>query len=113
MGESMSTQVEYTSLAEGLPPEMARHIHPDWYKNESEYWAVRNSLMEQYRNQWVGFANGEVVAFGKSPVQVLHAAKRVVPHSFFVCVGREYEPTRMRRASFPYDAPIRANRFRS
>jgi len=27
------------SLITGLPPEVARRIHPDWQKNEAEYWA--------------------------------------------------------------------------
>jgi hypothetical protein len=27
------------SLIEGLPPEVAKRIHPDWQKNEAEYWA--------------------------------------------------------------------------
>lgn len=99
----MNTTNTFRSLAEGLPPEMARQLHPNWYRNEAEYWAVRESLLEQYQNQWIGFADGKVVASGKSPVQILHAAKRAEPHAFFVCVGREFEPTRMRRAVFSYD----------
>jgi len=100
----MSEQATYRSLAEGLPTELAQHLHSDWYRFESEYWAVRDSLLTQYGNQWIGFANGKVVASGSSPVRVLHAAKQADPHAFFACVGREYEPTRMRRATFPYDA---------
>lgn len=99
----MNANATYKSLADGLPPEFARQLHPDWFRNEAEYWAVRDELLGQYQNQWIGFANGKVIASGKRPVQVLHASKRAASHSFFVCVGREYEPTRMRRSTFPYD----------
>ncbi len=56
------------SLADGLPPEVAQRIHPDWRKNEAEYWAVRDQLLAQYRNQWIGFADGSVIVSGTSPV---------------------------------------------
>ncbi len=98
------------SLADKLPPEIARQIHPDWRKNEADYWAVRDQLLAQYRDQWIGFADGAVVASGISPVAVFHAAAASGRHPFVTCVGREDEPTRMRRVSFPTTAPIRANR---
>jgi hypothetical protein len=37
-------------------------------------------------------------------VAVLHAAEATGLHPFFICVGREEEPCRIRRASFSYDA---------
>jgi hypothetical protein len=92
------------SLADALPPEIARQIHPDWRKNEAAYWAVRDKLLSQYQGQWIGFAEGAVIASGTSPVAVFHAAEASGRHPFVTCVGREDEPTRMRRASFPYDA---------
>jgi predicted aspartyl protease len=91
------------SLADGLPAEVASRIHPDWRKNEVGYWAARDNLLSQYRGQWVAFADGAVVAAGTSPVEVLHAAAHSGRHPFVTCVGREDEPTRMRRASFAYD----------
>ena len=45
------------SLINGLPPDVVQRIHPDWQKNEAEYWANRADLMTRYRDQWVGFAN--------------------------------------------------------
>src|SRR5207244_6780924 len=36
------------SLADALPPEIARQIHPDWRKNEAAYWAVRDQLLGRY-----------------------------------------------------------------
>lgn len=91
------------SIADQLPPEIARRIHPDRRKNEMDYWAARDQLLEQYRDQWIGFADGKVIASGSSPVTVFHAAEASGQHPFFICVGREDEPCRIRRASFSYD----------
>jgi hypothetical protein len=91
------------SLADGLPPEIAQEVHPDWRKNEAAYWAVRHQLLGQYQGQWIGFADGAVVAFGRRPVAVFHAAHQAAEHPYVICVGREDEPYRMRRRSFAYD----------
>jgi hypothetical protein len=92
------------SIADQLPPEIARQIHPDRRKNEADYWAVRDQLLEQYQDQWIGFADGKVVASGTSPVTVFHEAEATGLHPFFICVGREDEPCRIRRVTFPYDS---------
>jgi hypothetical protein len=86
-----------TSLADQLPPEIAQHIHPQWCANEAYYWAARDRLLPQYRGQWIGFADGTVVACGCSPVAVFHAAVATGRHPFVTCVGGEEEPYRMRR----------------
>jgi hypothetical protein len=91
-------------IADQLPPEIAQQIHPDRRKNEAAYWAVRDQLLDQYRGQWIGFADGQVIASGTSPVAVFHAAEATGRHPFFICVGKEDEPCRIRRVSFPYDA---------
>lgn len=92
------------SLIDGLPPEIAQKIHPDWRKNETAYWAKRDELLAQYRGQWIGYANGRVLVTGTSPVEVFHKAQASGEHPFVTCVGHEHEPSRMRRAVFPYDA---------
>src|SRR5947207_12494165 len=84
-------------IADQLPPEIARQLHPDRRKNEAAYWAVRDQLLEQYRGQWIGFADGMVIASGSSPVTVFHAAEASGRHPFFICVGRVEEPCRIRR----------------
>jgi hypothetical protein len=93
-----------TKIADQLPPEIARQLHPDRRKNEIEYWAVRDQLLTQYDGQWIGFADGKVIASGNSPVAVFHAAESSGRHPFIICVGKEDQPSRIRRASFPYDA---------
>src|SRR5262249_779264 len=91
------------SLADGLPPEVAQRVHPDWRKNEAAYWDARDQLLAQYKDQWIGFADGSVVVSGTGPVEVLHRAQASGQHPFVTCVGREHEPCPMRRASFTYD----------
>src|SRR5947209_205353 len=91
------------SLADALPLEIARQIDPGWRKNEAGYWAARDQLRKQYEGQWIGFADGSVIASGTSPVAVFHAAEASGQSPFVTCVGREDEPVRMRRVSFPYD----------
>jgi hypothetical protein len=58
--------VPIRSIADQLPPEIARQIHPDRRRNEAEYWAVRDQLLDQYQGQWIGFADDRVIA----PVRV-------------------------------------------
>src|SRR5258707_13402123 len=91
------------SLADALPPEIARQVHPDWRKNEAAYWAVRDQLLAQYQGQWIAFAGSKVIAAGTRPVLVFQKAHEAAEHPYIICVGREEEPYRIRRASFPYD----------
>jgi hypothetical protein len=85
---------------DGLPPDIASQVHPDWRKNEQEYWAQRDQLLAHYRDRWIGFADGCVIASGTRPVEVFHAAMASGRHPFFTCVGHEFEPCRMRGPRF-------------
>jgi hypothetical protein len=91
------------SIADQLPPEIAQQLHSDRRRNEAEYWAVRDRLLEQYRGQWIGFADAQVIASGSSPATVLHAAEKSGRHPFVICVGREDEPSRIRRVTASCD----------
>ena len=91
------------SIADQLPPDVAKFVHPDWRRNEAQYWTVRDRLLSQYQGQWIGFADGAVIAVGASPVAVFHAAEESGRNPFVTCVGREDEPCRMRRVPFAYD----------
>jgi hypothetical protein len=99
------------TIADQLPPDIASQIHPARLANEAAYWAARDQLLELYQGQWIGFAQGKVIASGCSPVTVFHAGEATGLHPFFICVGREEVPCRIRRAAFPYDA-ILANQTR-
>src|SRR5947199_8452473 len=100
----MEPRYPMKSIADQLPPEIARQIHPDRRKNEAAYWAVRDQLLDQYRGQWIGFADGKVIVSGSRPVTVFHAAEASGTHPFFICVGREDEPWRIRRVSSPCES---------
>jgi predicted aspartyl protease len=109
------------SLADALPAEIARRIHPDWRKNEAAYWAVRDQLLARYQGQWIGFADGAVIAAASTPLEVLLAVQQSGRHPFVIRVGHENEPWyRIRRASFAYDTsypsvalPVVSAEFRS
>lgn len=98
------------SMADLLPPAIAKQVHPDWRKNEATYWSSRDQLLPLYEDQWIGFADGVVIASGASPVDVLHAAQKSGRHPFIICVGRENLATKVRRSVFRYDVryPVEA-----
>ena len=93
------------SLADRLPPEIARQIHPDWRKNEAAYWIERNHLLPQYEGKWIAFADGAVVVAASTPLEVFLAIQSSQQHPFVIRVGHEDEPWyRIRRTTFTYDA---------
>lgn len=92
------------SLADALAPEIARQIHPDWRKNEADYWSVRNELLNHYEGQWIGFADGAVIAVAAAPLEVFLTVQDAGRHPFIIRVGYEDEPWyHIRRSSFVYD----------
>lgn len=92
------------SMADALPPEIAQQIHPDWRKNEAEYWSMRGQLLSQYQGQWIGFADGVAIATASTPLEVFVAVQQSGKHPFVIRVGHEGEPWyRIRRTSFAYD----------
>lgn len=84
------------SMADELPHEIANQISPEWRRNEAAYWAMREQFLPQYHGQWIGFAEGKVVASGASPVAVFHAAEASERHPFVTCVGFEEWTGRVR-----------------
>ncbi len=91
------------SLVDKLSPDIGKKIHPQWKKNEADYWAKRSSLLADYTGKWIGFADGQVIASGSSAVEIFHAAQATGQHPFVTCVGHEHTPNRMRRAAFSHD----------
>jgi len=94
-------------MLDGLPPEIASQIHPDWRKNEADYWERRAELLARFTNLWIAFAGGEIIASGKSATDIFHRAHESGKHPFVTCVGFEDEPTRVRRETYPYDSAYR------
>src|SRR5260221_14255546 len=92
-----------TSLADGLPPEMAQYVHPEWRANETEYWANRDGLLDTFRGLWVAFAGGTVIASGKNSLAIFEAAELSGRHPFVTYVGGEDVADRIRKVIFPYD----------
>ena len=77
-------------------------------------------LLADHGGLWVAFADGAVIAFGTSPVEVFRAGDSSGQHPFLIRVGAEGEPCAMRRASFSYDVsypgeplPLLAAEFRA
>jgi hypothetical protein len=93
------------SLAEGLPPEVAAQVNPQWRENERAYWAVRDTLLDEYGGRWIALADGAVIASGTNPVEVFRTGQSSGRHPFIIRVGAEGEPCQMRRASFPSNRP--------
>ena len=73
------------SLADQLPAEIARQIHPDWRKNEAAYSNQRDRLLAQYRGQWVAFADGTVIAAAATPLDVFLAIQQGLPRQKSRC----------------------------
>lgn len=89
------------SLADALPPEIARQVHPDWRKNEAHYWTMRDQLLDQYQGRWIAFADGAISAAADTPLDVFLAIRQSALHPFIIRVGYENEPWyRIRRTSF-------------
>ena len=95
-------------IADQLPQHIAQQIHPGRRKNEADYWSVRDQLLGQYRGQWIAYADGRVISSGSSPVAVIEAGEATGLHPFYICVGAEVEPCRIRRPMFSYDNSLAA-----
>lgn len=88
-----------------LPPEIAKQIDPEWHRNEADDWAIRDGLLSQFQGQWIGFADGHIVASGTSPAEVFHSAEDA-RNPFVTCVGYENAPCGMHRSAIIPSAEI-------
>jgi len=80
-------------------------LHPDFLANEKAYLHLRDSLLAQYRGQWVAVDGGKVVAAGPKLMEVMDRASAFGGgHAYFALVGAEDAVVfRVRRAVFVYD----------
>jgi hypothetical protein len=88
-----------------LPPEQRQRLHADFLANEQAYLQMRDSLLSQYRGQWVAVAEGKVVAAGPGFLGVTEAAADYGGHPYIALVGGEDSVVfRVRRVQFAYDS---------
>lgn len=67
---------------------------------KAAYWAMRDTLLQQYRGKWVAIVNGQVAAVGKKAGEVIEKAYRKTGKEmgFAVRVGYEDAIRRIRQA---------------
>ena len=71
-----------------LPPDEQRRLHPDFLANEQAYLQMRDSLVAQYRGQWVAVQGGCVIAAGPALMEVMDRASASGGHPYVAFVGR-------------------------
>jgi predicted aspartyl protease len=91
-----------------LPPDQQRRLHPEFLANEQGYLQMRDSLVAQYRGQWVAVHGGSVIAAGPELMEVMDRASAAAGHPYVALVGAEDAVVfRVRRVVFPYDQAYR------
>ncbi len=92
------------TLTQYLPEEQKKRLHPDFVKNEQQYWQIRDQLLQKYRGQWVAFHQGQVVAVGKDLFDITDQVGRLGCHAYIAKVGEEDQVVfQIRRVDFAYD----------
>lgn len=87
-----------------LPRDQRQRLHPDFLANEQAYSSMRESLLPQYRGQWVAVTGGKVVAVGTNLLEVMEKSSANGGHPFVALVGAEDSVVfRARRAEYAYD----------
>lgn len=87
-----------------LPPDQQQRLHPDFLANEQAYLHMRDSLLAQYRGQWVAVHDGKVLVAGAKLMEVMERASTCGGHPYIALVGAEDAVVfRVRRAVFSYD----------
>ena len=91
-----------------LPPDQQRRLHPEFLANEQAYPQMRDSLVAQYRGQWVAVHGGSVIAAGTELMAVMDRASAAAGHPYVALVGAEDAVVfRVRRVVFDYDQAYR------
>src|SRR5438132_5996289 len=87
-----------------LPQDQQQRLHPDFLANEQAYLHMRDSLLAQYRGQWVAVHGGKVLVAGVKLMEVMERASTCGGHPYIALVGAEDAVVfRVRRAVFAYD----------
>jgi hypothetical protein len=88
-----------------LPRDQQQRVHADFLDDEQAYLKMRDSLLDQFRGQWVAIQRGKVIAANKNLFAVMEKASACGGHPFVALVGAEDATVfRVRRTVFPYDS---------
>jgi len=74
---------------QNLPLTYKKHLHQDFLENESDYWKMRDQLMQKYQGQWVAIHSGQVVASGNDLFDVTDEVGKLGCHAYIAQVGEE------------------------
>jgi predicted aspartyl protease len=87
-----------------LPQDQQQRLHPDFLADEQAYLQMRDSLLSQYRGQWVAVQGGKVIAAAPGLMEVMERASSCGGHPYIALVGGEDAVVfRVRRAVYAYD----------
>jgi hypothetical protein len=93
-------QIQTTNLSK----DQQQLLHPDFLANEQAYLQMRESLLSQYRGQWVAVQGGTVIVAGHNLLEVMEVASTHNGHPYIALVGAETTVVfRTRRAVFAYN----------
>lgn len=91
-------------LTRHLPEEQRKRLHPDFLKNEQQYWQMRDRLLKQYQGKWVALHQGKVVAASEDLFHITDQVGKLGCHAYIAKVGEEDQVVfQVRRRDFAYD----------
>jgi len=70
-----------------LPEEQKKRLHPDFVKNEQQYWRRRDQLLKQYLGRWVAFHQGQIVAVSQDIFNITDQVGKLSCHAYITKVG--------------------------
>jgi hypothetical protein len=87
-----------------LPEVQKKRLHPDFVKNEQQYWRMRGELLKQYQGKWVAIHQGRVVAVSQDIFNITDQVGELGCHAYIAKVGEEDKVVfQVRRKDFAYD----------
>jgi hypothetical protein len=87
-----------------LPERQKKRLHPDFVKNEQQYWRMRDQLLKQYQGKWVAVHQDQVVAVSQDIFNITDQVGQLGCHAYIAKVGEEDRVVfQVRRQDFAYD----------
>src|SRR6266851_1345662 len=72
-----------------LSAEDQKQLHPQYLANEKDYVVMRDSLLPQYKGQWVAIDGGRVVAAAPKLMDLIQAPSLQGGFPYIACLGEE------------------------